>query len=324
MDIDVDIVIPWVNPADDIWFADYKNACEKYKGDKDPSRIRDFGLFPYFFRCISENAPWVRKIHLLLYSKTQIPSWLNIDNDKLQIHFHDELLGKEYLPTFSCFHYFHNIWKMKDLAENFIWFNDDQFIVNPVAKSDFFADEMPIDTASESLQINSNPKHEEYLTRDKIFWNDGKQKLDFFQTIVLNSLRLSEKYTGKFRIYKNPHVTISCKKTEVKRFFTDIDEELKKVNLPSDKFRVNTNVDEAWVYRYMRLSLGLFKEQVRRDFVYTEPHNDNYKEIMNLMLKTKVLCINDCPWHGDNFDLIRDRLVKIFKVKFPDKCEFEK
>ena len=324
MTSDVDIVIPWVNPADNIWFADYKSACEKYKGDKDPSRIRDFGLFPHFFRAISENAPWIRKVHLLLYSATQIPAWLNVNCPKLQIHYHTEILEKEYLPTFSCMHYFHNIWKLADLAENFIWFNDDQFIVNPVTKDDFYSNNVPLDTAIQALQINSNPKHEEYLTRDKIFWNNGTQPLDFFQNIVLNSLKLSEKYTNKFALYKNPHVTIACKKSEIQKFFTDIHDELVKANRPEDKFRVNTNVDEAWVYRYIRLSLGLFEEKTRKDFVYLELHNDNFKAIMNAMLSSKVLCINDCPWPGDKFELIKDRLVKIFNVKFPNKCEFEK
>ena len=213
---------------------------------------------------------------------------------------------------------------MKDLAENFIWFNDDQFIVNTTTKEDFFNNDVPLDTAVPSLQINSNPKHEEYLTRDKIFWNNGKQKLDFFQSIVLNTLKFSERYTGKFELYKNPHTTIACKKSEVKKFFTDIAEELKTINRPADKFRVETNVDEAWLYRYIRLSLGKFIEKVRNDFVYVEPHNHNFQEIMSLIISAKLLCINDCPWRGDNFELIKERLVKIFKVKFPDKCEFEK
>lgn len=41
---DIDIVIPWVNPDDDIWFNKFKNACAKYKGDKDPQRIRDLDI----------------------------------------------------------------------------------------------------------------------------------------------------------------------------------------------------------------------------------------------------------------------------------------
>ena len=324
MNGEIDIVIPWVNPNDDVWFNDYKEICKKCNGDKDPSRIRDFGLFPYFFRCISENASWVRKVHLLLYSKTQIPSWLNTNCPKLQIHYHNEFIEPEYLPTYNSMHYFRNVWKLNDLAENFIWLNDDVFIVNKTNSDDFFVDNIPVDSSELSKQINSNPVHEEWLNKHNITWNNGRQKLDFFQNIVLNCLKITQKYTGEFNLYRNLHTGISCNKTEVKTICTNIYEDLIKANKPQDKIRTSTNVSEDWIYRYIRLNNNNFVNKKETDIkIYLEPHNDNYKKIMESMMNYKVVCLNDCLTRTDNFNLIKDRLTMLFNTKFPNKCEFE-
>lgn len=320
---DIDIVIPWVNPDDDIWFNKFKNACAKYKGDKDPQRIRDFGLFKYWWRGIAENAPWVRKIHLLLDSETQIPTWLNIANDKICIHYHKDFIDNEYLPTFNSNIFFAFCYKLPDLAEKFIYLNDDMYIMNECTQNDFFVNDKPVDTSIKSLQINANPTDEYFLNKCHVKYKPN-QKFNFFHQIVFNDIKLAEKYTGKFNIYKNVHVGIISKKSEVKKIFTDLEKELKNYNKPNDKFRQSHNVNCDWLYRYIRLNLGNFAESKLADFAYIESHNDNYKEVFKLMETKKLLCINDCLYKTDSFEFIKKYLNELFSIVFPNKSEFEK
>lgn len=321
--MEIDVVIPWVNPEDNVWFEKYKTACSLYKGDKNPERIRDFGLFKYWWRCIAENAKWVRKIHLLLDNKSQIPNWLNINHPKIKIHYHNEFIDENYLPTFNSNIFFAYCYKLEDLTENFIYLNDDMFITNKTEMSDFFINDKPVDTSIKSNQINSNPSHEAILNKLGIKFLNGRQRLDFFQNIVYNDLKLAEKYTKKFNIYKNVHVGITAKKSEVEKIFTDLKTDLIKLNKPNDKFRQSYNVNSDWLYRYIRLNLGTYSESNLQDFAYIESHNNNYKDIMSLIMNKKLVCINDCLYKQDNFDFIKKYLNEFFNIKFSNKSEFE-
>lgn len=319
---DIDIVIPWVNSTDEVWFEKYKEASLKYKGDKDPQRIRDFGLFKYWLRSVAENASWIRKIHLLLDSKTQIPNWLNTNNEKIEIHYHKDFIDEEYLPSFNSNIFFAFCYKLKNLTENFIYLNDDIFIMNKTSPDDFFKDGKPIDTSIKSLQINANPVDEFWLNKMHVKYKPN-QKYNFFHQIVFNDIKLAEKYTGKFNIYKNVHVGITAKKSEVEKIFKELDKDLRKYNKPDDKFRQSYNVNCDWLYRYIRLNLGNFSDSKLNDFAYIESHNNNYKEIYKLMQVKKILCINDCLNKMDSFDFIKKYLNELFSIKFPNKSEFE-
>lgn len=318
---EIDIVIPWVNPEDDVWFNDYKEACNKYDGDKHPARIRDFGIFNYWFRAVETNMPWVRYIHLFMYSETQIPKWLNINNSKLKIHFHREIIPEKYLPTFNSNIFFRYIYKLKDLSENFIYFNDDIIPFNYIEPSDYFENNIPKDCSIISNQINANPIHERILNRLNVKW--PRQYLDPFLITVKNSLDLCKKYTSKFNIYRNPHIGIAALKSEVEKIFTDLDDDLNNIFIDG-KFRKTTDVVCGWMYRYIRLNLGNFKEQDLSKLVYTEIKNENFYKELSKLLDCKMICLNDILDNNANIKLISKRLNELLNVLFPNKSGFEK
>ena len=79
----IDIVIPWVDGSDPVWQADHAKYRASKSADNHPARYREWGLFRYWFRGIEQNAPWVRKVHLLTYG--HLPAWLEPDHPKLHI-----------------------------------------------------------------------------------------------------------------------------------------------------------------------------------------------------------------------------------------------
>ena len=115
----IDIVIPFYNDSDEEWskvLYDYlKNEHSNDRQVTGEERYRDWENFKYFFRGIEQNCKWVNKVFLIVASESQIPNWLNRNNSKLRIVYHDE-----YIP--------------KELSNNYIYCNDDYFFINPIEK----------------------------------------------------------------------------------------------------------------------------------------------------------------------------------------------
>ena len=142
----IDFVILWVDGSDKKWLEE-KNKYSKKKIDTTNSaiRYRDWDNLRYWFRGVEKFAPWVNKVHFVTYG--HLPKWLNVNNPKLNIVKHKDYIPEEYLPTFSSHTIELNLHRIKDLSENFVYFNDDMFLMQPTQKTDFFKKGLPCDSA---------------------------------------------------------------------------------------------------------------------------------------------------------------------------------
>ena len=131
----IDLVIPFVNMADEIWAAKYRENVGK---TIEPFKYRTNDLFKYFWRGIEKFMPWLNNIYLILDSESQIPEWLNLDAPKLHIIYHRDFIPAEYLPTFNACTIELFQYRIPGLSEHYIVANDDFFAVGPLAESDFF------------------------------------------------------------------------------------------------------------------------------------------------------------------------------------------
>ena len=174
----VDIVLFWLNSYDKEWQKDYlyyKNqeltngmqsiSNQQAFGDE---RFRDWDTLKYWFRAIEQNCEWFNKIFLILYSPNQIPDWLDTTNPKLRIVYHSDYIPKQYLPTFNALEIEHFIYKIEDLSEDFILFNDDVFVINKIPK-DFY-------WKGEKLLLDPGPQYfrTPYSIWEKIVYNGMK------------------------------------------------------------------------------------------------------------------------------------------------------
>ena len=145
MDNPIDFVIPWVDGNDPEWRA-RKN---KYTGDEftdaSQSRYRDWGLLPYWFRGVEKFAPWVRYIWFICDQEP--PTWLNRNHPKLRIVRHEDYLPEGYRPSFSSHPIELNLHRIRDLSEQFVYFNDDTYLISPVRSDFYFKHGLPRDSA---------------------------------------------------------------------------------------------------------------------------------------------------------------------------------
>ena len=140
----IDFVVPWVDDKDPLW---QKKKAEltgvDYEEGNTEVRYRDWDTLKYWFRGVEKFAPWVRNIYFV--TDDQKPDWLNIEHPKLKWVKHTEFIPKEYLPTFSCQAIEWNLHRIEGLSENFVYFNDDVFLINHTKPEDFFKNGLPCD-----------------------------------------------------------------------------------------------------------------------------------------------------------------------------------
>lgn len=146
---DIDAVIAWVDGNDE----NHRKKLAHYVEDKTLmsskgflTRFNDMNEIEYCIQSIRKFAPYVRNIFIV--TDEQIPSFLkknpdNPDYQNIKIIDHKVIFKgyEEYLPTFNCFPIESLLYKIPDLAEHFIYFNDDMFLINETKTSDFFTSE---------------------------------------------------------------------------------------------------------------------------------------------------------------------------------------
>lgn len=145
----IDFVITWVDGKDPKWLNE-KNKYEKsflqsqdgnsqsdHRIDSSNLRFRnDFDFLKYWFRGVENFAPWVNRVFFV--TSGHLPKWLNLTHPKLKIIRHRDFIPKKYLPTFNSHTIENNLHRIKELSENFVYFNDDFYLLKKTKPTDFF------------------------------------------------------------------------------------------------------------------------------------------------------------------------------------------
>ncbi len=145
----IDIVISWVNGNDPV----HKQKREQYmskpnsvREDIDaPTRFNSVGEIYYCVASIIKFASFVRQIFIVTDNQNpHLDTFIsdNFPENKIPIKIIDHRLifknFEEKLPTFNSISIESCLYRIPDLSENFVYFNDDFFLMRPVAASDWF------------------------------------------------------------------------------------------------------------------------------------------------------------------------------------------
>lgn len=332
MDIKIDFVITWVNGNDIDWVKKRnKYLHEKKNCDVTNSRYRDWGLLKYWFRSVDKYANWVNNIFLI--TDNQIPEWLDINNNKIKIINHCDILFEKYLPTFNSNAIEMGIENIKELSEFFVYFNDDMFINDYVFKSDFFVNQLPCDAALLSPIIpkekngfykalantvyilNKNFEIHNSVKNNISKWFSAKYGIDIFRNLFLSR-------ANNFCGFYNSHIPNSYLKSIFSKAI-HLDEEMYNINI-SSKFRDNNTNFIHWIAQYYQFATGKFYPRSKKIGKYFSIENSLDKlqeELLNH--KHKLICINDnCD--DKCYIELKKHLINIFDTIYPKKSTFEK
>lgn len=146
---EIDAIITWVDGNDPKHVLKKQSALlgqprlslNAIPTSRSPTRFAASGELPYCISAIRRFAPWVRTIHVV--TDDQIPDFLDERTRRrlgVNIVDHREIFrGYEWaLPTFNSISIGTAIYRVPGLAEKYIYFNDDVFLVRSVVPEDFF------------------------------------------------------------------------------------------------------------------------------------------------------------------------------------------
>lgn len=328
----IDFVVTWVDGNDKKWLEDKSKyqKTKKNEGNKN-SRYRDWETLKYWFRSIEENANWCNKIYFITYG--HIPKWLNTNNEKLVIVKHEDFIPKEYLPTFNSNVIEIFINRIKGLSENFVYFNDDTFILNKMDENEFFVDNLPCDSFSfnaVSSKKENNIVEHTILNNLEVIANYFSKKevikRNFFKIFNLKSgssliksvcLVPWKNFTG----IENHHMPMPYLKSTFDKIWNLESERLYDMSIT--KFR-DKNDYSIWLMRYWQLCSGNFNTKSYKKTICYELKDNNSLEFKSIFSKKyNMVCLNDSN-DNLNFNKVKKELLYYFEKKFPNKSSFEK
>lgn len=304
----IDIVITWVNPKDKEWEKEFLFYKKKHVGKSNEvsnheSRYRDLDTLKYVFRSIEKNAKFIRNVYLVLAYESQIPEWLDVNNEQLKIIYHRDIIDKKYLPTFNSITIEFNICNIDGLSNNFILSNDDMFFIKETDESDCFIDDLPVDYVKQRF---NNPYR----------YNVNSE----FRQTINNNLKLIEEITGIKTDYNYSHVFCMYNK-DFTQWVLEKYPIIKKKSCT--KFRTPTNYTH-WLLKDLRIVAGKYVEKpvISRSLNIAKLDIDITKEL-RIQLESKFLCLNDTEIVED---FINKKKITIFILNslFPEKSKFEK
>jgi len=330
--MDIDFVITWVDMNDPNWkkeFSKYSGKIDNTKNEVSEARFRDYGLLKYWFRGVDKFAPWVRKIHFVTCG--QKPDWLDENHPKLNLIHHKDYIPNDFLPVFNSSLIEIYLHKIPGIAEHFVYFNDDFFIIDNIKKERFFINGLPNDIAtfrtnlglslwSKCLKnniriINNHFDKTEVMKRDYQKWFNPS----YGKKARLNYLL---KFYPKFITLRTPHNAQPYLKKTYEQVWEFAGEELKAMSV--NRFRSENDFTQE-LFRTWQIC--------NSDF---EPYN-TYSDTKMFPLifksakaieaireqKFKLVCINDNE-HIPNFEQTMKQVELAFDSILPEKSTFEK
>lgn len=326
----IDFIITWVDGSDPTWKKE-KNKYSNVPNGNGVNRYREWGTLKYWFRGVEKFAPWVNKIYFVTWG--HFPDWLDTTNPKLVIVKHEDFMPKEFLPTFSINPLELNFHRIKGLSEQFVFFNDDFFLVKPTKPTDFFKKGLPRDCFIETVLMSNGKK-------------------DMFANALLNDMNVINKLFSKrkvmlknfFKIFNyrygfynfrtllllpwpyyselyNPHTAASFLKSTYNELWKT--ESAWLTDASKNKFR-NYNDLTQYLCSYYQLLSGKFYPRSPHFSHYFDLSNSNEK-IVNAIKKQKyhIVCLND-SYEEINFKEVQKEINDAFESLLPEKSSFEK
>jgi len=324
--MEIDFVLLWVDGKEPEWLNQFAEYSQE-RGDKSVSRFRDWENLKYWFRSVEKFTPWVNKIHFITCG--HYPEWLNLKHPKLNFVKHSEYIPEEFLPTFNSRVIELNLHRLESLSENFVLFNDDCFVLQPLPIEHFFYKDFPCDLAvSNAISgggisrailnnievINNHFDKKEVIRKYFKKWFNLTYGTKMLRTFCLLGW---PKFTG----FYDSHLPQPFLKSVFKEVW---DKEFDALyETCTHKFKDSDDLTQ-YLMRYWQLVSGRFyPKNVAKNTLIIGIENNNLNTIETIIRYQlmEILVINDSE--SANFELSKDKIVSSFDYILPNKSKYE-
>jgi len=319
----IDVVISWVDGND----SAHKNKIQPYLSTKaqksediaGPTRYGSVGEIFYCVASIFRYAPFVRKIFIITDSQNpnlDVFIQKNFPESSIQIEIVDHAVlfrgYEQVLPVFNSRAIETCTFRIPDLSENYVYFNDDFFLVRPIKPEDWYRNDRIVAYG-----------HWRSILLDKLLWlikplKNGHKPVGFKDSMLLSALKLKRRWTY-FHLEHIPH---PLKKSVLEDFFTK-NPDLFMSNI-SHKFRSAKQFNTQALYYLLMFGAGrailtptinvfLYMKPVKRGAGYITRKRNTFEQQKDI----KFCCMGslDMATETDRRELL-DWLKNILKIEF--------
>ena len=291
----MDIVITFVNGLDPVWQKQYEQTTNTPILTK---RFRDWGTLRYLFRGIERNMSFIRKVHLVVSSESQVPEWVN--RDKVNVVLHSDIIPAEHLPTFNSNTIELHMFNIEDLDEEFLYFNDDIFPMLPLCAEDFFNDGRGIIGMSRHVLA-----------------------LDMFKKICRNSDRAARKALGmkpSLCFLRPQHICAPMLRSMCREAYEAVKDDILAT---LSRTRRAENITQYLFTDYAYLKGRIIKR--RQPSKHLSMAVASPEKIARFLLNPSraLVCINDVQLGEKQYREMQDTLISTFEFCFPQKSKYE-
>ena len=275
----IDIVIAWVDGSDPVLNKKRMGFLNLKKKEippgAQPTRFHSLNEVTYCVLSILKFAPFIRKIFIVTDNQDPQVSQVvqqyypNRVSD-LRIVDHIEIFEgyEDFLPTFNSICISNMLWRIKGLSDQFVYFNDDIFLVRPVSPSVWFRKGKPVLRGRWAF-----PPYERILwdgfkafVHNRLL-NQNKERAASFQVNQWTAARLQG---FRWRYFRSGHTPLALDKKGLGTYFKSHPKRLKE-NI-KHRFRNYTQFNTVALANHLEYMSG------NRNFapsqaVYMQPHN---------------------------------------------------
>lgn len=297
--MEIDVVYTWVNHQDPSWQKLYNDFIAKEK-DLHPTslsiaRFQNRNELTYSINSLRKHAPWVRKIFIV--TNCTLPESISRIKNVYLVRHEDIFHEKKHLPTFNSHAIECNLHHIKEISDNFLYFNDDIFLCQNVKPNDFF---------------NSEGKSYFFPSKNKTINNKNKYKpIDFSINNVANLLSEDFKINITHKLH---HSIFALNKNILNEMEIKYKQHFDKTS--SKKFRANSDIAVATTFfaYYSFLTSRSIPKKIESKYIdISDP-----KFILLILpfaavwrKKYITLCINEVK-HWKYFSKFQNKIVDFF------------
>ena len=335
----IDFVITWVNGGDPNWLQVknlYMGITDQDSVDTRARRFRDWDNLVYLFRGISKYTPWVN--HVYHVTPGQRPEWLNENYEKVTLINQEDLFeDKSVLPTFNNCAIELLLHKIPDLSEQFVYFNDDMFILRETPITDYFKNGLPCITAAFAPPIAEFTKDYKgvyginvmntrlvgrHFKKKEILKKSWYKYLDLRNGRELVKTLCCLPFYG-FVVFNEMHTAYSYLKSTFDEVWEAEGDQLNKAC--NVRFRGEFSLNHH-AMRYWQMAKGDIAIR-RRSFSKMFDMHDmtDLGPVIEAINKGRpnMICINDNVDDEADFEPICSAIRNAFESRLPEKCEYE-
>lgn len=327
----IDLVLPWVDGQDPAWRAEKNKYDPMHRASE--VRFESWDNLQYVFRGIEKNMPWIHKVFLVTWG--HIPKWLNTSCEKLSIVKHSDYIPAWYLPTFNSNVIEMNYFRIQELGENFILFNDDLFPIRPIPEEYYFQNDLPCEEAVETHFILKAEKGMDLqmiyaCVNNMVLLNrnfDKRQVVKanrekWFDPVYGERLEQNRnlQFWNNFESFVYPHEAMPMKKSVLEEIWEREPEALHEAS--KNKFRAHSDITQRLVTMWQICSGNFAPHKYRGRMILID--RDNCQEAVDVIKNgtCPILSLNEMS--TEDFDMVKSAVNSALEEILPEKSMFEK